>query len=808
MGKRLLSSLMSVLNTAKMLSVQALCIFLVFLFVSNNLSAQVETSLTVGGTSRNMIVYAPAGIVKDRPLVISMHGMSQTMNDQKNQTQFMSVANRNNFVLVFPDAINKQWQLWGTADVDFILAIINEMSKQFGIDRDRVYLSGFSMGGMMTYYAATQIADKIAAFAPVSGFLMDGPNTKSSRPIPIIHIHGADDNYVPYANVPTHMAAWASRNGNPVPATVTSPYPANQTDSKSIKYYWGPGKEGVEMVMIGVGGVGHWYSDNPNGIFSSQEIWDFCSKYSLKLGIPKFMDASVLNDDPKKIYVNFSVAINDSINFSGFSVKIDNQPATINSVKLVDPKKLVINIPNDIVNTNQLTLSYSNGNVVSALNKKLASISDTLIDNLLKGAAPRIKNISTNESGDTIKVQFNLKMKNPSDISGFSLNAELNGSQSIPVTKSKVLESDSTILLLSLGNKVYRDDTLSLSYSGASVVSADGGILKSTSSNPIKNIANGLAVHILSGKIEADGITLSSSFSKPMLIKDGQMAYFSVLKNGASTPIKGLAALNDKLVFTLSESIHHDDQITLTYVPGNVKAADNGPLDPINALAITNAVNPPVWINTPRKIEAENFTFKSGMQAENCSDTGGGQNLGYIGNGDWVEYPIENTSDQTDFQISFRVAAQSAGGLIDYYVDGTKGGSISTPSTGNWQVYTSVDASIHIPKGKHYLKIVAKAAGFNFNYFEIRGATGIEDAINSTATVYPNPVSKELTISSVGFQYDKIEILDLGGKLIMRREAKGEPVLRIPIDLPNGAYFVKISKGTQYILNKIVVDNR
>jgi poly(3-hydroxybutyrate) depolymerase len=60
------------------------------------------------------------------------------------------------------------------------------MYNKYGIDRDRVYLSGFSMGGMMTYYAATKIADKIAAYAPVSGFLMGGPDTSSSRPIPII----------------------------------------------------------------------------------------------------------------------------------------------------------------------------------------------------------------------------------------------------------------------------------------------------------------------------------------------------------------------------------------------------------------------------------------------------------------------------------------------------------------------------------------------------------------------------------------------------------------------------------------------
>ena len=246
-------------------------------------SLKAQEAVKVGSATREMIVYAPPGIEQNRPLVISMHGMNQTMYDQKNQTQFESVAQANNFVLVFPQSNGTQWELWGDNDINFILAIIDEMSSRYGIDRDRVYLSGFSMGGMMCYYAATRIADKIAAFAPVSGFLMDGPNTNSSRPIPIIHIHGADDGYVPYANVLTHMDAWAIRNGNPTPATVTNPYPASKPNSNSIKYYWAPGKEGVEMVFIGVGGVGHWYSDDPNGIFSSQEIWNFCKTHLLHL---------------------------------------------------------------------------------------------------------------------------------------------------------------------------------------------------------------------------------------------------------------------------------------------------------------------------------------------------------------------------------------------------------------------------------------------------------------------------------------------------------------------------------------------
>ena len=194
---------------------------IVFLFPACS-NAQ-EVSIQVGTTTREMIVYAPSGIEQNRPLVITMHGRGQTMYEQKNQIQIEPVARENNFIVVYPNAIDKNWQLWGTGDTDFILAIIDEMYERYKIDRDRVYLSGFSMGGMMTYYAATKIADKIAAFAPVTGFLMGGPDTNSSRPIPIIHVHGEKDDFVPYKPVKQCLDAWIARNGCPITPVVTKP---------------------------------------------------------------------------------------------------------------------------------------------------------------------------------------------------------------------------------------------------------------------------------------------------------------------------------------------------------------------------------------------------------------------------------------------------------------------------------------------------------------------------------------------------------------------------------------------------------
>lgn len=786
-----------------------------FLLLSVFLSTEgmkAQESIQVGSTARQMIVYAPAGIKQNSPLVISMHGMNQTMYDQKSQTQFQSVAQANNFVLVFPQSNGSQWQLWGTGDTDFILAIIDEMYKRYGIDRDRVYLSGFSMGGMMTYYAATMIADKIAAFAPVSGYLMSGPNANSSRPIPIIHVHGMDDGYVTYSNVQSHIDAWVARNGCSTPPVVTNPYPAVST-AKSIKKYYGHGKEGVEVVFIGVAGVGHWYSDNnwsADGVFTSQEIWNFCKKYSLKDGVPEFKYASVTDKNPKQIQVVLTKSVVASSPYTGFSVKIDGNAAFIDSVVVCDTNKVTVNLSQGILKENTVTLSYSNGNVVStSLGKKMLNVTDKWVDNQLKGASPQIMEASTNVNGNALLVKFNKKMQIPADVSGVALNAQYNGPISIPVQQCSFFNNDSTTLSFSLGNQVYRDYTLSLAYSGSNILAADDGLLKAISNSPVTNYSNGLPVHVNSGRIGTDGITLSLDFSKAMALTSAQSGYFTLALNGKNVTSSGYSVINNTIQLTLSKCVHYGDSLKVSYTPKGIVAADNGLLDGFSNLLVANQVNEPSWIQMPGKVEAENFSFKSGMQAETTGDTGGGQNLGYISDGNWAEYAIENNTDKTGFQISFRLAAAGAGGVISYYVDDQFIGSVNAPNTGNWQVYQSVISNITLSHGNHYLKIIATKSGFNINYMDIQGTTtGIADVSNGSVNISPNPVSYELTITATDFPYNKIDIFDSMGRLVSSTSIAGMPVLHLPMHLSNGIHLVKISNEKQSILKKIVVVNK
>ncbi len=790
----------------KFIDLQFLLVLSVIFLFSINLKAQ-ET-IQVNSSTREMIVYAPPGIESNRPLVISMHGMNQTMYDQRNQTQFQSVAEANNFVLVYPQSDGTQWQLWGDKDINFILAIIDEMNARYGIDRDRVYLTGFSMGGMMTYYAATQIADKIAAYGPVTGFLMDGPDTNSSRPIPIIHVHGMDDSFVPYNRVQECLDAWIERNGCSTTPEVIQPYPESDIGSKTSKKHWGPGKEGVEIEFISLEGVGHWYKDDPNSVFTSQEIWNFCKKFSLKMGYPEFTYASVTESNPKQIEVNLSEEIVDSSYFYGFTVDVDSSSVTIDSVVILNTSQLIIYLGDSLLKDNDITLSYSNGNVFSTSEKQLISFSDTLVDNLLKGASPRIIELTTNKSGDTLVARFNMKMQNPSDISALALNAEYNGQTNVPILQSSLQNNDSTVLLFALSNQVYRDYKLSLTYTGSNIISKDNGILKSFSDLQVTNNSNGLPVHVNSGKVKTDGITILLDFSKPMANVSGQADNLTIDVNGNNISIKSVSVINNTLELTLRKSIHYDDSVKVSYTPGEITAVDNGPLEAFSNFVITNQVSEPTWISIPGKIEAENYTFVYGMRAETTSDVGGGQNLGYIGDGSWVEFAIENNTSESDYQIDFRLAALYTEGTIEFYIDEIKIGTVSSPITGGWQVYQTVTKDISIPQGKHYLKFVAVKAGFNFNYFDVyKIQTGVPEIKGTNIRIFPNPVSEEMTINSSGFMHNQIEIFDATGNLVISRATEGETISSMPVHLANGVYVVKISNETQYQLERIIIFN-
>ena len=226
-------------------------------------SAQTWTDFDVGGVTRKALVYVPSGI-DNPPLLISLHGMGIGAGwNQGEMMKFEPIADRDKFIVVYPEADQDlKWDLGRTHDIDFMLKIIEEMSAQHAIDLNRVYASGFSMGGMFSYTLACKLPDKIAAIAPGDGYPLGGESgCVTTRPVPIFHMHGTADDFVKYSTLHAFLDTKIAAYGCPTTAVRTEPYPPSNPESQSFKEYWGPCTNGAgrqsEIILISVTGMIH-----------------------------------------------------------------------------------------------------------------------------------------------------------------------------------------------------------------------------------------------------------------------------------------------------------------------------------------------------------------------------------------------------------------------------------------------------------------------------------------------------------------------------------------------------------------------
>ena len=250
-------------------------------------SAQLQ-KLNVNGTERTYMAYAPKNLAANRPLFIFCHGYNQDAgwmmnNEFKNDKVSMeAVCDTAKFVIVFPNGIDKSWDIGGDRDVNFVKALIDQMVKQYKIDRNRVYLGGFSMGGMFTYHAMNKIPDLIAAFVPVSGYPMGGASANANvRPLPIMQIHGTGDDVCAFSGAQPALNVWIKHNGCPTSAKVVNNY--NGFNCKM--HTWGPGKNGVEVKLLELANKGHWICKETQ-VYTGKEMWNFCKRFSLNFTAP------------------------------------------------------------------------------------------------------------------------------------------------------------------------------------------------------------------------------------------------------------------------------------------------------------------------------------------------------------------------------------------------------------------------------------------------------------------------------------------------------------------------------------------
>jgi polyhydroxybutyrate depolymerase len=237
--------------------------------------------ISVGGHDRSYRLYKPAGVPASAPLVVVLHGFSGSATQAERDYKWDQLADTGKFVVAYPDGINRAWNVngggccgsparQGVDDVAFITAAVADITRNVGIDASRVYATGISNGGIMSYTLACNTG-VFAAIGPDAATQLDP--CRSPHPTSVMHIHGTADPLVPYKggqgvsvingpSAPEVNAFWRNVDQCGAPAATTDGPVTTSTAGCA---------EGRGVVLMTIDGGGHveWPS------FFTHKLWEF-----------------------------------------------------------------------------------------------------------------------------------------------------------------------------------------------------------------------------------------------------------------------------------------------------------------------------------------------------------------------------------------------------------------------------------------------------------------------------------------------------------------------------------------------------
>ncbi len=295
------------------------------------ISAQqtINASIMHNGLERDYILYVPSNHYTSNnvPLILNFHGYTSNAYEQMFYGDFRSIADTAGFIIAHPqgtaDNLNNNhwnvgWQASTVDDIGFIDHLIDTIASMFSIDLNRVYSTGMSNGGFMSYQLACELSNRIAAIASVTGSM--NPYKLSScqaqHPTPVMQIHGTSDGVVAYngTNFSLHIDStvkyWVDYNNCDQTAIVTNMPNISLWDGSTATHYAynnGDNRVSVELFKIDMGGhtwPGSLFAGTGTNqdIRASEEIWKFFSKYDIN-GVIASSSAKGLNKKVR-IYPN------------------------------------------------------------------------------------------------------------------------------------------------------------------------------------------------------------------------------------------------------------------------------------------------------------------------------------------------------------------------------------------------------------------------------------------------------------------------------------------------------------------------
>ena len=257
------------------------------------------------GLTRSFNIFVPDSYDPSEPvpLLFCLHGYGSNHDVIMEYTDFNTVASSENFIVVYPQGslLNgiTHWNVGGWTvgsfvdDISFIDLIIDTVSDSYSINSDRIYSTGMSNGGYMSFLLACQLSEKIAAIASVTGSMT--PQTfdtcQPQRAISVLQMHGTSDEVVPYGGneawtmgIDAVMNYWKIHNNCSASPTIIDLPDIYTFDNSTVQEItFSNGDNNTMVKHYKVNGGGHdWFGVWGNRDINATElIWEFFSMYDI-----------------------------------------------------------------------------------------------------------------------------------------------------------------------------------------------------------------------------------------------------------------------------------------------------------------------------------------------------------------------------------------------------------------------------------------------------------------------------------------------------------------------------------------------
>ena len=247
------------------------------------------------GNVRQYFLHQPDSVREGAPLVFALHGYGGGPNWMINNTGMNDIADQNGFAVCYPMGTTDSWnnRFWNVGydfhdeieinDVDFLSSLADFLQSEYGYDSNKIYSTGMSNGGDMSYMLACQASDIFRAIAPVAGSMMETIYSScDSSPLSVLEIHGTDDSITLWDGDMENNDGWG----------------AYLSTEAGIDFWVGSNncQYSEDIVLVGLNTIHHryfgcngdtevWLYEVINGghdwpSYASQEIWNFFTQFS------------------------------------------------------------------------------------------------------------------------------------------------------------------------------------------------------------------------------------------------------------------------------------------------------------------------------------------------------------------------------------------------------------------------------------------------------------------------------------------------------------------------------------------------